>query len=100
MIYYDLLRSRQLLDIMLRRVIYFECSFVNLFVAHVFLLLRLFIALIQMFIHILQLRLEIAFQLRPLGLECGRQQTILYRKWIWMQINIFDLKWMDILDSD
>lgn len=47
--------------------------------------------LIQMFIHILQLWFEVTLQLRPLHLECGRQQTVLYGKWIRMQVYILDL---------
>lgn len=48
-------------------------------------------SLIQMFIHILQLGLEVTLQLRPLNLECGRQKSILYREGIGMQVYIFDL---------
>lgn len=50
------------------------------------------IALIQVFIHILQLGLKIALKLRSLGFECGRQQSVLHREGIRMQIDIFNLK--------
>lgn len=46
---------------------------------------------IQMFIHILKLRFKVAFQLRPFNLECGRQETVLHRERIGMQIDVLDL---------
>lgn len=55
--------------------------------------------LIQMFIHILQLWLEVTLQLRPLHLECGRQQTVLYGEWIRMQVYILDLSGQGIISK-
>lgn len=47
--------------------------------------------LVQMFVHVVQLGREVALDLRPPALERGRQQAVLHRERVRVEVNVFDL---------
>lgn len=44
-----------------------------------------------MFVHVVQLGREVALDLRPPALERGRQQAVLHRERVRVEVNVFDL---------
>lgn len=52
--------------------------------------------LVELGIHVFELRCKVLFQLWSLGLECGSEKAVFDGKWIRMQINVFHLQELGI----